>query len=480
MSAANNTYRLPIIVAGELVEAGREYLTIEYDTGARVEIPALDERIVERITKADPFALADLHTDDITIFLNKVGRLWSDPSYPVRRKAVDLAHATTGVSREVISEDYDRIARACDRAKLYDLLETDLETSIVLDDWMPRQSVYVRAQPKGRVLHVLVGNVPLAGLFTIVRSVLTKNVTVAKLPSRDMISSLFFCLAFRDVDPDHPITRSLSVVYWPGGSSVEQAFIDASDVVCAWGQKDSMESIRKKLGSGKEFLEFGPKRSLLLVAPSEEDLDDIAMRAAYDASVYDQEACFSAQRIFLEGPVQTFVDRLGDWMGKLLSRLPAAHASLDKQAHVTRARQEARFEGWDVIHSPGSEWTIVVCPAETSLTEEHPLGRTLFVHPVESLRDAIRYVTRDVQTVGVSPWKRGFELASELTRAGALRITEIGLASRPRPGFVHDGMHPLRRMVNYVCVERGLDYKGKFRGSDRENFKRAVFLKSGS
>src|SRR5262249_47225798 len=159
---------------------------------------------------------------------------------------------------------------------------------------------YVRAQPKGRVLHVLVGNVPLAGLFTLVRSVLTKNVTVAKLPSRDMVSSLFFALGFRDVDPAHPITRSISAVYWPGGSELEQTFIDAADLVCAWGQKEAMESIKRKLRCGTDFLEFGPKRSLLLVGQPIEDVDDVAMRAAYDVSVYDQEACFSAQRVFVE------------------------------------------------------------------------------------------------------------------------------------------------------------------------------------
>jgi long-chain-fatty-acyl-CoA reductase len=473
-----NAIRVPLLVCGEVVESTPEgFLRIEYDTGAVVEIPKLDRETVRRITQADRQLLADLHLDDITIFLERVGKLWADPAHPLRRRAVELAHATTGVSREVISEDYDRIARACDRGKLYDLIETDLDTSVVLDDWVPRQSVYVRAVPKGRVVHVLVGNVPLAGLFTIVRGVLTKNVTVAKLPSRDMISALFFALAFREVDPAHVITRSLSVVYWPGGAEVEQEFVDSADVVCAWGQRQSMESIKRKLRAGTEFLEFGPKRSLALIGAPVEDLDDVCMRVAYDASVYDQEACFSAQRVFVEGDAVAIAERLGIWLERLLKTLPAAHCSVDKSAHVTRVRQEARFEGWKVIQPQGTEWTVIVAPAEASLEGEHPLGRTLYVHPVRDLHEALPYVTADVQTVSVSPWARGFALATELTRRGALRITDVGLASRPRPGFVHDGMHPLRRMVNYVTVERGVDYKGKFRGTDRSAFAKKVFLK---
>jgi hypothetical protein len=34
--------------------------------------------------------------------------------------------------------------------------------------------------------------------------------------------------------------------------------------------------------------------------------------------------------------------------------------------------------------------------------------------------------------------------------------------ARFRPGFIHDGFHPMRRMVRWVSVERSLDHKYRF------------------
>ena len=46
--------------------------------------------------------------------------------------------------------------------------------------------------------------------------------------------------------------------------------------------------------------------------------------------------------------------------------------------------------------------------------------------------------------------------------AGADRIVPIGRHSKLRPGFIHDGFHPLRRMVRWVAVERPMSYKYQF------------------
>ncbi|MGW6012470.1 acyl-CoA reductase [Streptomyces sp. NPDC055210] len=227
---------MPILVEGRLVHrTDAEPHVITYESGCQVTIPRVTGEIADEVLRMSRLALAGLHLDEITVFLSRVGRVWADPGHPGRGEAVELAAQITGYPKTVLEGDYRRIARACDRAKLYDILETDLGDPLLLDDWIPRQSVFLRAVPKGRVLHLMVGNVPLAGLFTLVRGLLTKNVTVAKLPSRDLVSTLAFARAFVDVDPEHPLTRALSVLYWPGGEAVEQRFIDGSDVVCAWG-----------------------------------------------------------------------------------------------------------------------------------------------------------------------------------------------------------------------------------------------------
>lgn len=470
------TVALPILVNGELVyRTDAEPHVVAYDSGLDITIPRLTDDVVDAVVGSDRLALAELHLDEITVFLNRVGRLWGDPDYPGRKEAVDLASQLTGYHPVMVAGDYQRIARACDRAKLYDIVETDLGDPLLLDDWIPRQSVLLRCEPKGRALHLMVGNVPLAGLYTIVRGLLTKNVTVAKLPKRDLVSTLAFARTFVDVDPDHPITRALSVLYWPGGDAVEQRFLQASDVVCAWGQRASIEAVKPKVPIGVDLLEFGPKESLMFIGGPEEEWGNVALRAAYDLSVYEQEACFSPQRLFVEGDADAFSAQLADNLDAIMARLPSGEVSVDKSAHITRARQEAKFDGYTVRQSAGSEWTVITVPPEEFPTFDHPLGRTVYVHPVKRLEDAVGQIHRETQTVGVHPWARGRELGVQLTRAGADRVTEVGLMSRPRPGFVHDGMRPLHSMVRWVAVERGLDYRGRFRDDSRDQFETKIF-----
>ncbi|MFH4268025.1 acyl-CoA reductase, partial [Acinetobacter baumannii] len=74
---------------------------------------------------------------------------------------------------------------------------------------------YVRAFPKGKSVHLLAGNVPLSGIMSILRAILTKNQCIIKTSSTDPFTANALALSFIDVDPNHPITRSLSVIYWP-------------------------------------------------------------------------------------------------------------------------------------------------------------------------------------------------------------------------------------------------------------------------
>ena len=467
---------LPILVNGELVHhTDAPPHVVTYETDCRITIPRVTEAVADDVLKASRLALSELHLDEITVFLNKVGRLWADPDYQGRKDAVELAAQITGYHPVMLQGDYQRIARACDRAKLYDILETDLGDPLLLDDWIPRQSVFLRAVPKGRIVHLMVGNVPLAGLFTIVRGLLTKNVTVAKLPKRDLVSTLAFARAFVDVDPSHPVTRALSVLYWPGGDAIEQKFIDGADVVCAWGQRSSIESVKPKIPIGVDLLEFGPKESLMFIGGPPEEWGNVALRAAYDISVYEQEACFSPQRIFVEGDADLFAERLAEGLDRVLKRLPGGYVPVDKQAHITRARQEAKFDGFKVRQSAGSEWTVVTLPPGEFPSFEHPLGRTVYVYPVNRLEEAVREIHKETQSISVHPWERGMELGRQLTLAGAGRVTEVGLMSRPRPGFVHDAIRPLHSMVRWVAVERGLDYRGRFRDDSRDEFEAKIF-----
>ncbi len=468
---------LPIIVCGEpIFELGTDPHCFRFPS-LEVRLPRATEKHLKRVESARCDPLADLSIDDVTNFLAEVGRRWVDPDYPLRREALAYAQQITGYAPTIIERDFQTIAEVCCRPKLNDILDTDLGDRYLLDEWRPSQAVLRRVVPRGRVLHVMVGNVPMAALFTIIRSALSKNLTLAKLPSRDPISALYFARACLDVDPNHPVSRSLSVLYWEPGSKLEDQAVALSDVVCVWGQRKAVESVRSKMGHGQEFVGFGPKRSVQFIGRNTSDWDYAAMRAAYDLSIYDQEACFSPQIAFVEGDPEPFVSRLCSWLDRYLEFLPKGDASEDACAHITRARLDGKLDGLCVHASAGVGWTVLVGDRPASLTE-HPLGRTLYVFRVDDLKDAIEWLPRDLQTAAIFPWSRALGLGDALTRAGVTRIVELGFMGFPRSGFIHDGMLPISRMVRWCSMERPLTFK-YFASDDEEDYDRKLFLWNG-
>lgn len=459
---------LPIVVCGKAkYPTDKNRIVLDYGTGLEVHIPALEPEDVEQMRMDTNEAMARLHVDDLSIFLNDLGKLWLDEEFKFRKLAIQYARQTTQYVGPSIYYDLGLLSTALRRVKIYDMLEAEIGDPYLLDEWLMRKTVYLHAEPRGKVVHVMVGNVPMAGLFSIVRSVLTKNQTIAKLPKRDILTSLLFALSFIELNPDHPITKSISAVYWEPGSEVENEIIQMADVVCAWGHRDSIEPIKRKLRYGTEFLEFGPKKSVHLIGRDTKDYDYAAMKAAYDISLYDQEACFSPQEAFFEGDPEAYIKGLQSWLDKSMIRLPKAPASDDEMARITRARSEARFRGWQVYAPQHTGWTIIATD-KPCVIDDHPLSRTTYIHPVKDLREAFPFINRDTQTVAVHPPERAKELADELAIRGVARITEVGRVGRPRPGFAHDGMFPLSRLIRYVTVERGIGFKYKFWGLSQE------------
>jgi long-chain-fatty-acyl-CoA reductase len=470
--------RMPVLVGGRRVEPiDRDVLRLTFDSGAEVVLPALGPDEARRMladANAARRALRELTIDDVTIFFDRVGAAWRDPDNRWRRTALQWGGRVTGYAQPFMEWDVNLIGMALHRAKQYDFLESDLGDPSLLDDWNRFKAIHTRCWPKGLITHVMVGNVPMAALFTLYRSLATKNVTIAKLPKRDPVTSLAFANCVHDTDPEHPVARALSCVYWEPGSEIEDAVLRASDVVSVWGQASAVESIKRRVPYATEVIEFGPKRSFTVVLDGVGDLDRLAVKLAYDTVSYDQEGCFSMQEAFVECDTQPLVEALSRALTGYAERFQARERSLDVDALIQRTRLEASAEGWEVVAPEGTDWTIVVTDAPTHI-HEHPLNRVLYIHPISGLADVLPFVDRDVQTVAIAPWERLWEAADELTGAGADRIVQVGRMARFRPGFIHDGFHPMRRMVRWVSVERGLEHKYRFMTASPEEDEQRIY-----
>lgn len=454
---------LPVLVGGERREwaDGDDGYRFEYEDGTVVRLPVPSMADAARIASSDKALLRETSIDDITLFFDEVRRHWTDPGNPWRQMALELGSKVTGYASSIVLSDIEYLGRTLARAKQYDFLATDLGDPSLLDEWQPSRAVYARCIPKGIIAHIMVGNVPLAGLFALYRSLATKNVTVAKLPRRDPISSLCFANCLHDVDPHHPVAKALSVLYWEPNSAFEDVVISAADTVSVWGRGETLEALKARLPYGVDLIEFGPKRSMALVLDGVGDLGDLARRLALDVVAYDQEACFSCQEVFCQSAAEDLGEALADALDRYEQAIPRRPLTVDQDAHVLRARMEAVARGWIVIAPEGTEWTIVITDGPVRLNE-HPLARFVYVHPVPDPALALDYLDRDVQTVTISPWSEMWSWADAIMAAGAVRITQAGQMTRFRAGLTHDGFHPMRRMVKWVAIERELAYKYRF------------------
>jgi hypothetical protein len=76
------------------------------------------------------------------------------------------------------------------------------------------------------------------GIRSIAQSALVKSVSLFKMPSADPFSTVAFLRTMADIDPEHPLVKSMSAVYWRGGDdAVERVLYRPQyfDKLVAWG-----------------------------------------------------------------------------------------------------------------------------------------------------------------------------------------------------------------------------------------------------
>jgi long-chain-fatty-acyl-CoA reductase len=443
---------LPFVIAGRRRAARGDEQVIDSSGGREVAIPTLDEVMAEELLALDSFALVDVPLQEIISFLGRVGMLWRNEEYARRRLWIRHATDVLGYSDRQARDEADWISLILtSRRLLNDSLDIELGGHSIVDTWVRRGDAYVRAYPRGKCLHVLAGNVPLSGVLSIVRALITKNVSVVKCSSRDVLTPVCLALSFLDVDPRHPVARALNVVHWPSTDAHIGANLAATaDVCCVWGSQDAVDWARRHARADAALIVFGPKRSMAMVG-RDADLKVAAHAIAHDVCGYDQGACFSTRTVFTELSPEHLVPALTDALDEYERLLPPGQSAFDGDARVSLLRLEEAYLDNDVHFRRGRSWTIVVGPPDR--TADHPLRRTLYIHPVAGLEEAYAYIDDSVQTVTMVPWSIQEQHRESIARRGCSRMAEAGLANVFRSGTAHDGLYPLQHLVRLVAVD---------------------------
>ncbi len=458
----SDALRVDHIVQGRLLAGG----AVRYrsrDLGVDFATPEIDlDALVTTRLELPP--LADTPLEEIIAFLVRCGERLNLSENRYMQEACDNIVATNPLPRRVIENLFSSSQEFFSETWMRALLAVNFSNPAALDDWVERVDPRgargsVRAFPP-RMIHMLAGNSPGSAVSSIAYGALVKAINVFKMPSSDPFTATAVLRTMAEVDPDHPVVRSMSAVYWKGGDErVERALYRPQyfDRIVAWGGGPAIDNVIKYLGPGLQLISFDPKSSISMIGPegfADEVLDAVADATAEDVTLFNQEACFASRFVFVEG------DREGieAFCARLAEALAVDRFTASEQAHPLPVEERDQVMTLEVM-GDALVWGRPDGRGMVILTEEplefHPSNKTANVVHVPSLEEAIRYVNVATQTIGVYPRERRKALRDRLASAGAQRVVELGNAGKPLMGAPHDAMYPLQRFVHWMSDEDG-------------------------
>ncbi|MFI5907226.1 acyl-CoA reductase [Dactylosporangium sp. NPDC051541] len=453
--SARRVIAMPPIIGGKVLDGPCEDVVVTTpDASIVTRFPTeRDLELIETGKRELGPRLRALSLRDVSLFLHRVGSGWLDRLDEIGREYGAAIEETTGLNWSVVRSDYAGIGGyLTSRADHYQLLRSELGSVHAMDEWQRNESVRQLAVPRGMAFHSLVGNIPVAGLYSVLRGMITRNANLIKLPSRDPLSVYLFARTAVEVAGDSPLAAGISALYWPREHEVGNRLIGLADTACLWGSGEAISQVRSALRPNVPCVTFGPRRSCAVLDLTADgvDLDDAARRLAIEVSFYNQAACLSPLRAYVLGDAAAFEERLAAAMHEVTAALPRRAAGTDVEGQIRLISEEARVRGWSV-HT-GDGWSSIRVSAEEGAIT-HPLGRTVFVHPCADLDEIAQWLDDDSQTISVYPYEAATTVAERLLPVGGSRVVELGLSRHPRRGFPHDGQRVLNSLVRWIAIE---------------------------
>ena len=462
--AAEPVVSAPFFLGGRTVEGG-DQLHRSRDLGVTFATPRLDlDAAVTPRGTVPP--LLNVPTSEIIDFLVETGQRMLAPDNPFMAECFERMATTHILPREVVETTSRYAVAYLDRRILTAELEQNFPDPGALDEWVPKRDFtgrksFVRAFAP-RLIHVLPGNSPGVAVKSVAQGALVKGINLFKMSSADPFTMVAILRTMAAIDPDHPIVRSMSAVYWRGGdAAIERVLYRPQyfDKIVAWGGGDAISNVTQYLGPGFQLVSFDPKTSISMVGheafASDAALELAADLASADVMTLNQEACVASRFQFVEGSVEQ-VDRFCAALHRRIAERAAASGDIRpcamdlKEEIETLALMDDHYRVWGRPDGRG----VVIRSDEP--VDFHPINKTANVVRVDSLDDAVRWVNVATQTVGFYPFDRMADYRDRLASGGAQRIVHLGEAGPSTIGNPHDAMYPMHRFVHWMAHEDGV------------------------
>lgn len=464
-------YTVPLIIRGRIIED--ELVRYEARRGHIALLTPDVNKYFNEIVLGDPASLQQCYSvslDNILDFLEELGqRLHPDKNEDIRL-ALEMNMQSSGQSPEILRTAYVSFAANLRRSVVEEAVDQNMGREY-LEGWKPRhlhdREALVRAFGS-RVVHMNAGNAPNVALHAVINGAVLRCDSIVKSPSNDPYTAVAIAKAMIAMDPDHPVTRHMTVAYWKGGDEAfEKRLYDTRhiDKIVAWGGPASMDHIRKYLTSGLDLIALDPKVSASIIGEealaSEENMAEVAGQLAKDFGYFNQEGCGNSRLAYVVCGTDDLsmerLNRFGREVVKALQDLPAAYSS-PHPAFDPVLRDEIdgiRYsDAFRVFGVKGNEGGVIVSQQQEAVEFSDRLGgRVINIIPVATLDDAVNAVTIHTQTIGVYPNSIQEAIADRCMLRGAQRLSPLGCIAYEGLGYPHDAMEIMRRLARWGVRE---------------------------
>ena len=441
-----------------------------YLFGDFVDAELSSERLTHLFNRARNLSLQTVPIREILDILDRVGRRWRDPDWPLRVQARGQLPDLVGFSPEMIDRGFSELGRLLDRSELENKLRFDLGRSATLDGWVWDKNYegYLRAAPLGVLTHVSPGNVFLGAADSLVHGILTKNINIVKVSKGDPLFPLLFARSIREADPEGRICRSFAVMTLPAERTEhEEVLRSKSDGIVIWGGAQAVAAWSQGVSNGVKVIPYGPRTSFAMV--TELALEELGWDAlpidglVQDVISWETRACGSPQMLFWpesrRHELPDFMDRIGSKFQEWTLELPPPVRSSEESVELRKELELSKFLALKgrarVLADPELRWSIQVREWEDH--HASPLNRTLIVvcYPnTSTLLQWLRPLRSQLQSVGLAATSAEHRhLGLALTDAGVTRITEWGKMWKPKHGSPHDGTYQMRELIRWATIE---------------------------
>lgn len=363
--------------------------------------------------------------------------LWQDPGFAFRREAEGLAapfpfsHVQVSLNGLLPTLSGPALAALIDAERVQDALGVPV------------------------VGHVIAGNTPLLAWVSLLRALLMRSASFAKLPSGPAARwAELFVRSLHAVSP--ALASTIVLAEWPGGTSaLDDALCAQADLVLCQGSDDTIAALRAHTPPDVPFAGYGHALSFGLLLPGA-DYDAAADGLARDILVYAQGGCLSVKTILVQGDGDNAA-RFAEALARALRRSVAVYpppplTPQDHDRHAT-ARLLGRLQpGAWCPSAPDDPFVVLGWPGRGFHVQDGTNVVTVQALPPRTRLDKLfASLAGRLQGCALAgPVPRG--LHARLDALGISRVCPPGEMQAPPLGWRQNG----RDVLRVLCPAAGL------------------------